>query len=187
MNMIQCKKFRFDFSKNVIDLLSEFSTTHHFEKRQLFQQSWNNWILRDDIKIVLEKECDNLKGEGFIGDIYDKMYKSARYYHKKRDADKNQERKQIVHTNRFSSQFLKMIDNIINTQIQQEIKSKNSEIIKSQIEFFKEFCLIKKDEIVIELKTIKQERGEICEDIGEKLKKTYKNRFYKNRMNVVKC
>ena len=142
--------------------------------------------MKDDVKTVLEKECDSLKEQGFEGDIYDKMYKSARYYHKKRDIEKNKERKQIVHTNRFSSQFLRIIDDVIENQIQREIKSQKGEIKKSQVEFFKEFCLITKDDILTELKSIKREKGEISNEIGEKLKKTYKNRFYKNRINVVK-
>jgi len=184
--MILCKRFRFDFSKEITEMLSEFSTIHHLEKRKLFQESWNSWILRDDVKTVLEKECDSLKEQGFEGDIYDKMYKSARYYHKKRDIEKNTKRKQIVHTNRFSSQFLRIIDDVIENQIQREIKSQKGQIKKSQVEFFKEFCLITKDDILAELKSIKREKGEISNEIGEKLKKTYKNRFYKNRINVVK-
>lgn len=184
--MILCKRFRFDFSKEITEMLSEFSTIHHHEKRKVFQESWNSWILKDDVKKVLEKECGSLKEQGFEGDIYDKMYKSARYYHKKRDIEKNKERKQIVHTNRFSSQFLRIIDDVIENQIQREIKSQKGEIKKSQVEFFKEFCLITKDDILTELKSIKREKGEISNEIGEKLKKTYKNRFYKNRINVVK-
>ena len=52
-------------------------------------------------------ECSMLKESGFEGDVYDKMYKSARYYYKKRQdkIDKCEEKQSITHTNRFSSYF----------------------------------------------------------------------------------
>lgn len=185
--VVGCKKFRFDFSKHTIDLLSVFSKEHCDEKCKQFQCSWRDWINKDNIKKTLDEECETLKALGFEGDVYDKMYKSARYYYKKRQdkKDKYEEKQSTVHTNRFSSNFLKLMDNIIKSQLNEDVK-KNNGIERSQIEFFDNYCNIHRNEIVMELRDIKERKGQIPEDIKEKLKKTYKNRFYKNRMNVVK-
>lgn len=176
------KRFRFDFSKKTTDLLSVFSQEHSEEKCKQYQCSWRDWINNDNIKKVLELECSMLKGAGFEGDVYDKMYKSARYYYKKRknNSEKYQEKKLIIHTNRFSSSFLKSMDEIIQSQLKEDIKKNNYE--RSQIEFFHNYCNIHKNDIVTELREIKEIKGEIPDDIKEKLKKTYKNRFYKNRI-----
>ena len=100
--------------------------------------------------------------------------------------EEQKKRGPIVHTNRFSSNFLKTIDTIIENQLYDEMKVEKGDIVKSQVEFFEKFCRLCSDDIIMELKIIKSERGEIPEDIKEKLKKTYKNRFYKKRIHVVK-
>jgi hypothetical protein len=186
--MVSCKKFRFDFSKEITEMLSNFSKNHSNEHRKQFQQSWNDWISEDCVKRLFENERNVLHKEGFEGDVFDKMYKSARYYYKKRCTMVEEQKKRgpIVHTNRFSSNFLKTIDTIIENQLYDEMKVEKGDIVKSQVEFFEKFCLLCSDDIIMELKIIKSERGEIPEDIKEKLKKTYKNRFYKKRVHVVK-
>ena len=88
------------------------------------------------------------------------------------------------HTNRFSQEFLREMDKVIERQILNDLKQKE-EIEKSQIAYFEEFCRVFTVDIIKELRKIKQEKGVIPNDIKEKLKKTYKNRFYKNRAIVV--
>jgi CHAD domain-containing protein len=72
------------------------------------------------------------------------------------------------------------MDEIIQLQLKEDIKKNIYE--RSQIEFFHNYCNIHKNDIVTELREIKEIKGEIPDDIKEKLKKTYKNRFYKNRI-----
>jgi len=185
--MVGCKQFRFDFSKQTIDLLSVFSKEHGDEKCKQFQCSWRDWVNTETIKKALQEEYSMLKNAGFKGDVYDKMFKSARYYYKKRNnnREKCDKKLPIQHTNRFSSSFLKEMDETIQLQLREEIKNNNG-IEKSQIVFFTKYCNIQQNGIVMELRDIKESKGAIPEDIKEKLKKTYKNRFYKNRTNIIK-
>jgi hypothetical protein len=136
----------------------------------------------------LDTECKTLRNEGFDGDVLDKMYKSARYYYKKREMTPQENRVKnvsVVHTNRFSSNFLISMDTVINEQLMKDINESNA-IDKSQVDYFHSYCNIHTNEIVMELRRIKETKGEIPEDIKTKLKKTYKNRFYKNRINIIK-
>ena len=174
--MNEYKKYRFDFTKDVAGLMYSFTKEHRDETAKNFRANWNEWINRGDVKRILTTECELLLNQGFKGDAWDKMYKSARYYYKKQPSDiasKHQaKQKGKKHTNRFSLNFLQMIDNNISKHILQQ---------KSQIVLFNEFCVTMSYEIIKELRIIKTERGEIPEDIKEKLKKTYKNQYYKQR------
>ena len=184
--MLVYTKFRYDFSSEVGDLLAKFSDDHETEKYKIFQSSWNSWINTEGVGDILTKECSRLQKEGYTGDVWDKMYKSARYYCKKRN-EKIVETKKITikHTNRFSSNFLKIMDSNINTQLSDDLE-KNNMIKISQVDNFNEFCDNQQYEIINEMRDIKKVRGDIPEDIKEKLKKTFKNRFYKNRVNLVR-
>tara|TARA_A100001234_G_C12502990_1_gene332706 strand:+ start:71 stop:646 length:576 start_codon:yes stop_codon:yes gene_type:complete len=182
--MVHYKKFRFDFSPKTTEILSIFSNAHCKEKRKEFQTSWNEWIKSREIKSIIDEECELLKKNGFTGDVLDKMYKSARYYYTKRITKPIIEKTTRQHTNRFSQEFLREMDKVIERQILNDLKQ-NEEIEKSQIAYFEEFCRVFTVDIIKELRKIKQEKGVIPNDIKEKLKKTYKNRFYKNRAIVV--
>ena len=173
--MSEYKKYRYDFSKGVTEKLFAFTKEHRDETTKNFRANWNEWINGEEINRILTTECELLLNQGFKNDVWDKMYKSARYYYKKRPADKGNQIKPTKpkkHTNRFSLNFLQMIDNNISKHILQQ---------KSQIVLFNEFCVTMSYEIIKELRIIKTERGEIPEDIKEKLKKTYKNQYYKQR------
>ena len=177
--MNEYKKYRFDFSKEVTKMLFTFTKEHRDETTKNFRANWNEWINGEEINRILTTECDLLLNQGFKKDVWDKMYKSARYYYKKQPTYKGLQTKPIKptkHTNRFSLNFLQMIDNNISKHILQQ---------KSQIVLFNEFCETMSDEIIKELRIIKMERGEIPEDIKEKLKKTYKNQYYKQRKSIV--
>ena len=51
----------------------------------------------------------------------------------------------------------------------------------SQAEAYNSYCNGNRDQILSEFMLIKNQRGELTMDMVEKLKKTYKNRFYSAR------
>lgn len=177
------KKFRYDFTDEVGNLLSIFSKEHENEKYKEFQKSWNEWTNKEEIKEILEKECDRLEKQGYENDVWDKMYKSARYYYKKKDSEKK-EKIQSKHTNRFSTMFLSIIDEFIKYRLTNQLESEN-QLSLSQPESYNEFCISNKDHLLNEFKRLIKERGFIPENIEAKLKKTYKNRFHLIRNKIV--
>ena len=126
--------------------------------------------------------------EGYEGDVLDKMFKSARYYHKKRDTNTAPIEITKIHAeykNRFSREFLNEMDEYIQMQFV-DIKimvNKNGKYINtlSQTEAYNNYCNNNKDKIMSEFMLIKNKRGELTMDMVGKLKKTYKNRFYSAR------
>ena len=82
------KKFRYDFTEEIGKILKDFSDNHESETGKEFQKSWNIWIMNDEIKKQLKEECDRLLNDGYKEDVWDKMYKSARYYYKEKNINK---------------------------------------------------------------------------------------------------
>ena len=179
------KKFRFDFTEDVGNLLSKFSQEHSSEKCGNFQHSWKLWVDEPEVKKTLENEDIRLQHLGFQGDVWDKMYKSARYYYKKKQHQKKLSPKlSNKHTHRFSNMLLEKIDVWLQGEFKKNIVN-TSEITLSQPESYNRFCLLQKNVLLNEFTNIKKNKGIIPEDIGQKLKKTYKNRFHNIRNKIV--
>ncbi len=177
------KKFRYDFTAEIGKLLNEFSSNHKNEKFKEFQKSWNIWINNPEIKIKLNNERIRLTKEGYEGDVWDKMYKNARYYCKKKN-NSIIEKKPIKHTNRFSTILLNVIDHYLINEFKEHVMRFN-EFSLSQPESYSRFCIYNKDELLNEFKRIKEVNGFICNSIETKLKKTYKNRFHNIKKKIV--
>lgn len=173
------KKFRYDFSSEIKSLLDNFYNINAEKGRKDFKESWTLWINSEEIKSHIDSECARLLNEGYKGDVLDKMYKSVRYYNKKKEICPR-EKVNNQHTNRFSTQFLDIIDKNVGKHLEEEIES-TSTISLMQNQSYKRFCLENKEELLRELIRLRQEKGVIPEDIEKKLKKTYKNRFYNVR------
>lgn len=161
--------YRFKFSDTIIDTMKEFARIHKYDDRTTFKESWNIWVKQKSTQI--DKEKDRLMALGFNGNIEDKMYKSIRYYYCKKDtqvkAPKPRKEYVPIHPN-----VLDVIDKHINNTISSEM-SKPSECFTI---FEREYDSIINNEI---------ERLKKCsytyEEAYNKLKKTYKNRYFIQR------
>ena len=78
------KTFRFEFSKNFIDELSRFSKVHQFDERRAYKEAWQKWKSNPEIDNIMSFEIRRLEENGYSGDIEDKMFKSGRYYFRKK-------------------------------------------------------------------------------------------------------
>ena len=185
---MEFKRYRFDFTEKVKLMLADFANMNKNTTRKEFTEAWNTWLSHETIKSLLESERGRMESEGFEGDVLDKMFKSARYYHKKRDTNINpQERSNagIKCKNRFSRGFLSEMDEYIQMQLMDinNVVKNNGKIMNtlSQAEAYNIYCNGNRDQILSEFMLIKNQRGELTMDMVEKLKKTYKNRFYSAR------
>lgn len=187
--MVAYTKYRFDFSSEVGELLAEFSDNHENEKYKMFQLSWKIWTNEEVIRKILVNECNRIEKEGYKGDIWDKMYKSARYYYKKRAlVNKVDDNNIIVKRGpniKFSTNYLKQLNENIVSQLNDNLNDKNI-ITLSQVEAFDTFCKSHKTHIIDELRLVKQKNGELPQDIVKKVKKVFRNHFYNNRKNIEK-
>jgi hypothetical protein len=181
---IQMQTFHYKFADNVIELLSYFAKLHQFDNRITFKEAWKEWIQEESVSIILNDEIKRLSNMGYKGDILDKMFKSTRYYYrKKKDTETiKKDRKKYI---RFSENMLNMMDNHIMEQLQKHIKrepQKNTEdeigiIHISPCDAYFHFCETNKEHIEDEIKQIIHLHIEKNE-LSNKFKKTYKNRYF---------
>lgn len=188
MSSLELQTYRFSFDKEFVDELFMFSKLHQFDDRKTFKEEWESWIMEPDIEALINLEIKRLNHNGYMGDIIDKMFKSARYYYRKKSIvpAEQPDRKDYVG---FSKDILAEMDMNIKKQIagHHSIKSTQNKIIKiSPSMAFDNYYASHKLTIVGELKQEEKVTKEDVNKITSRFKKAYKNRFYKIRVMLNK-
>lgn len=78
--------YRYKFTSEFMDDLFIFSKIHQYDHRSDFKEAWEQWT--EDHENIVSNEVKRLTDLGYEGDILDKMYKSARYYFRKKGTEK---------------------------------------------------------------------------------------------------
>lgn len=201
--------YRFKYTDELTEELAYFSKLHQYDDRKQFKEEWNIWKQKPEIDYLLTTEFERLTKNGQKGDVLDKIFKSARYYYRKKDET------QVVKSYRkttvsFSKSFLDIIDANIESQILYnafnksnynsllqdnenitDIVKKNSKniIISDKMtpanafsEFYKENETIINNEKVI---LINKGEDPDVKIMDFKIKKTFKNRFLIIKKNLL--
>ena len=159
--------FRFKFTKDFTDVLFEFAQLHRFDNRIIFKEAWTLWI--EENHTIVDDEISYLKGNGYEGSIIDKMYKSARYYFRKKNPEKSEPKERRRYVNVDINIIVSMDSHIIEWCRRKDFKPANA---------FSNFCEQCKSELEAEVLRLYSEENIPEKDIPTKLKKTYKNRYY---------
>ncbi len=160
--------FRFKFSQPFIDEMYVFSKVHQYDSRHDFKDAWNDWTENNSELISNEKK--RLENMNYQGDIMDKMFKSARYYFRKKSTIKKDPSERGLYVN-LDKDLLYAMDEHINRNISANIKMKPSDSVK-------EFQQINAEYIKEKTQYLCQEEGFDESMIENKIKKTYKNRYF---------
>lgn len=193
MAKIVLQTSRFLFSKDITERLLEFSKIHQYDERKDYKEAWTEWIKDPDIKPELDAEVDRIQDQGFEGDVLDKMFKSVRYYYRKKHSKNiNDDSLDIDEHNpgqrtydAFPNHVLAKIDAHIKTQIKTNIYINNT-VITSTIKpatCFENFCQENK-QLIVEL--IDTPTKDSVKQLIAKLKKSYKNRYYNLKVSIEK-
>lgn len=183
------KTSRFVFSEDTVELLSEFAKLHHDDERKAYKAAWQEWIEESDVKPILDTETDRLQSLGFKGDVLDKMFKSVRYYFRKKNSatSEESESKSPRTYNTLPRETLKKIDEHIKEQIKTHLHiNNNAQVIESAVKpstCFDDFCIINKP-LFLEMLEGETATNERMNQIVERLKKTYKNRYYNIKVSI---
>ena len=165
--------FRYKFIPQTIELLNNFAKIHRYDTRDDFKDAWEEWI--DEYDEVIEEEEQRLKKIGYEGDVKDKMYKSVRYYYRKKSATKQEPSKRRKYYS-IGRNILKAMDVHINDYYKD---NKFTPAIGYDM-FCSENLDLLREEIVNMSNT-----GELdAKFISEKMKKTYKNRYFRISRNM---
>ena len=174
--------FRFLFSEEFMERLTDFSKTHCDDNRKSFKKEWNNWVSQEDIKQLIEIETQSLREFGFIGDVHEKMFMSARYYFRKKVLKTQQE--SIIKPEKIRKQYT-TLDKPILDLIDTHIENNKTTSQMSPSDSYEEFCQDNKEIItkysrqIIEDLTTPSQREDAIRNFINKIKKSYKNRYYK--------
>lgn len=161
------KIFRFKFTEQFMAELYTFSKIHQYDHRKEFKEAWLIWI--DENTELIRDEIERIMKLGYEGDVIDKMFKSARYYFRKKSTVPvvSKQRREYISINH---NVLEAMDNHIKDTINTEYYQPKNGFIS--------FC--KANEIILKESIIKiMDQGiKDTELIENKLKKTYKNRYF---------
>ena len=160
--------FRFKFSKPFIDEMYVFSKVHQYDSRHDYKDAWNTWT--ENNSELIRNETKRLENMNYMGDIMDKMFKSARYYFRKKSTIKKDPSERGIYVS-LDKELLYAMDEHIKRNISTNIKMKPSDSVK-------EFQQINAEFIKEKTQYLCQEEGFDESMIETKIKKTYKNRYF---------
>ena len=155
--------YRYKFSPEFTDNLLAFINIHRFDTAVAFKEAWNLWRTENDE--LIQRENMRLVDLGYAGNIADKMYKSARYYYKNKPLGDKRPKKRRKYV-RLKGDILSLMDDHIG-------QTRNKPSISFQM-----FIKKNKEKMTL-LKFNLREKGIKNEDIDIKIKKTFKNRYFR--------
>ena len=85
--------YRYKFSNELMEPLTEFSSKHRFDEASLFKVYWERWESQPQNISIVDREERRLKMLGYEGDMHKKMYKTVRYYLKNKSLEKKEPKK----------------------------------------------------------------------------------------------
>lgn len=160
--------FRFKLSDDFVDVLTTFSKIHQYDEIKDYKETWKIWCTENSD--IIHREMQRLKEMGYEGDAEDKMYKAGRYYFRNK-AKKSSEpsiRRAYISTD---------IDVIVamDTHIKACAKLETFTPAEGYNWFCQEYSNILQPEIT---RIITNDNTLTAKQIIQKIKKTYKNRYF---------
>lgn len=152
--------YRYKFTEDIQQSLYEFSKIHEYDNRHEFKEAWELW--KDDNRDIILMETRRLSNLGYNGDCLNKMFKSARYYFRKKSTIQKEQKKRSTYV-KIDKELLNLIDNHIHIDNKPSIG-------------FNEFYEKYNDIIHKEFEKVSSIISP--EDFEIKIKKTYKNRYF---------
>jgi hypothetical protein len=159
--------YRYKFTDDFTNELYKFSKVHQYDHRKDFKEAWNVWV--EENNEIVTHEIKRLTDLGYDGDVIDKMFKSARYYFRKKSTEKSEPQARRAYIG-SQKEFLEAMDeHIMRNIMKPDYKPSNA---------FNEFCQE-------HINLLQEEVTRLCKcgftdknDIKSKVKKTYKNRYF---------
>jgi len=156
--------YRYKIADDITERLYQFSKIHQYDHRKDFKAAWDIWLEENEELVTYEKR--RLLNLGYDGDVLDKMFKSARYYFRKKSTEKKtpKERRNYIG-----------VDKTLLSAMDEHLKK--SKDIKPELSF-DEFCKENMECLKNEVSRLIEFGFEDSKEIQNKIKKTYKNRYF---------
>jgi len=173
------RTLRFVLSDNVLNSIIEFSKLHRQEHRLVYKKEWNNWL--EINKEMVQDEVNRMKTIGYNDCVLTKMFDAGRYYFRKKELakEKKQKEKDDVDVDEEEKDKKKekkyvTLDKTILYDIECHIKNNisNDDYTPSNGYFdfhVKNVRVLNKEKTRLEMEV---------DDFINKIKKTYKNKYF---------
>jgi hypothetical protein len=159
--------YRYKFTNEFTIELYKFSKVHQYDHRKDFKEAWEIWI--DENSNLVDDEVRRLTNLGYNGDILNKMFKSARYYFRKKSTEKKKPAKRRTYVGSQKDLLEAMDDHIKSNISSGEFKPADG---------FDEFCKQNVDILKDQVNQLIRSGITDSNEIKSKIKKTYKNRYF---------
>lgn len=159
--------YRYKFREEFVGELYKFSKIHQYDHRKDFKEAWQLWIEENDD--IVSDEVRVLSNTGYDGDILDKMFKSARYYFRKKSTEKKEPVKRRKYCG-LSKDVLDAMDKHIASNLTNDDYKPSTG--------FESFCVINSELLKDEATRLITIGFKDSDETREKHKKTYKNRYF---------
>lgn len=175
------KIFRYKFKESTIEKMTDFARIHCYDCKEDLKEAWEEW--KEEYVDMIKREQRRHEELGYEGKIEEKMYKSIRYYYMKKFNNKKKE--DIIEFNGRKKYvpLTKKIRLMMDFFIQQCIDNDSYKPSKDYERFYNDPIIQR--HIHTEIDIIQQKYNLEDEDIREKIKKTYKNRYYMIRTKYI--
>ena len=189
-NSLKLQTNRYKFTKEISGMLSDFAKLHQYEGSKDYKAAWKNWIKEDEVEHKLEEEKCRLIKAGMMDDVMIRLYNSSRYYYRKKVNTLDKKPKERKKYEGLSSDVLRRMDAQIIREINGSIDMTDEDKFVSRFMPAKSFEIYmgENPDSVSELlsgdSSSAEERRAETDQIMKRLKKTYKNRFYKIKVNL---
>lgn len=165
--------YRYKFTESFVESLKDFSKIHQYDDLITYNEAWKNWL--EENRDIVNREIKRLETLGYSGDIKKKMYKSARYYFRVKTGGSKAE---PVKRRPYIS-----IDRDVLSAMDDHIIESMRKLTFTPSEGYNSFCENHLDVLKDEVLRM-HETGLSSEDITNKVKKTYKNRYFIVSRNI---
>ena len=188
----QKKTFRFEFTADVMELIKRFAIVHQYDERKMYKEQWNNWYSEN--KEDMEREIERMNEIGYVGDVQDKMFKAGRYYFRKKNIKNKDVKPEAINANDVKHAEVKPVEAEVKekprrnyiTMLEETLVAMDEHIktsLENNTDFkpsdgYSEFCENNVFVLRTEIQRMVGENIMDKKDIAEKIKKTYKNRYY---------
>ena len=174
---------RFEFSSAMIKLMKAFTEVHQYDDRKTYKEAWTAWLLTEDAAALLKTEVERLTDLGYKGDVADKLFKSGRYYFRQKtcgfpnlslhaDPMCPKQVGALVAPRKYVLLNRDLL-NVMDTHIECGLRFAEY----TPAGGFAEFCKLNVDSYRDEVARL-SELMTTGEAVHDKLKKTYKNRYF---------
>lgn len=161
--------YRFKLNDSIVEEITSFAKIHQYDNRHDYKKFWGEWC--ETNTDIINEEVSRLTGNGYVGDVLDKMFKAGRYYFRKKQLNSVPEPK-------IRRAYISMSPIVIDA-MDDHIKTHVNDDAFTPAQSYEWFCCEQSDILDIEIRRLIVDDSTITtKDVVSKFKKTYKNRYF---------